>query len=278
MQSFRSSNIWPELRHVLISFSGCVTILWLFTNPIFQIPALTLGIEPSVRVYSIGLLLCMAIALLLNLERDEIILRVTDRTKIKVLAGNILESNQPNLAISIADSLDTDPKIISDESMTAQLVIAKYTDAAQARSDFMQAFGVGTTGRLTKTPVPAIAQVNPSGESIFLVSAFRMSEDNMVETDIPTLIAAYRKLWQKARASVDQKPLAVTLIGGGFGRLNISNLALLQMMILSFVSENQKQMITSELLIYLDTRTKDSIFTNELTNWFQTVVRGVTSR
>ncbi|HHT9116013.1 MAG TPA: macro domain-containing protein [Candidatus Wunengus californicus] len=70
-----------------------------------------------------------------------------------------------------------------------------------------------------------------------------------VHADVPMLWKALDGLWQKARVSVGGAPLVVPLVGSGLSGVGLEPMELLDLIILSVITETKRQQITMHIRI-----------------------------
>jgi len=91
-----------EVKSVLHKFAVHFTIFSLAIPLLFE---LKLGPENNIRVIWIGTLISLALAFLRSLEKTKITLKLGSGYVIKVVCGNLFESDANALCFSIADTL-----------------------------------------------------------------------------------------------------------------------------------------------------------------------------
>jgi len=236
-------------------------------------PFLKVEYFSNLRIYLIGILICLAIAFFRNLEKSELELKLGAGGKIKILEGDVVKDASHALCFSISDTLETKSSIITNRSVTSQVVKHFFNgDEVSANSEFRVAFDEVEDGAVE---VPAIGFLEAKNIKLFPIAAFQMNEDNMVETDVSILMKSFEMLWDHVRSNVNQEPVSIPIIGTGFGRLNVSDLAILQLMIVSYVAASRKRSVTEELRIYIPTRVKKLMYMNELESWYTFVIKEV---
>ena len=107
-------------------------------------------------------------------------------------------------------------------------------------------------GRIKRYPIGTTAVVTMNDEKYFLVA---LSKTNMqtlkASADIPQLWTALEGLWKQVRISSGDCAVSIPLIGGGLSGIGLPSTQLLQLIILSIVSETKKTRIAPEIKIIL---------------------------
>ncbi len=114
-------------------------------------------------------------------------------------------------------------------------------DAVQRPEGRQKRYAIGTT---------AVVPVNE--DRYFLVALSKTDLNTLkASADIPELWTALVGLWKQVRISAGGHPVATPLLGGGLSGVGLPGTQLLQLMLLSIVSETKKRKITKNIRIIL---------------------------
>jgi hypothetical protein len=128
-----------------------------------------------------------------------------------------------------------------DAQLEIQLANAPFTDAANKQDGKSRGYEIGTT-----------ALIDVAGDSYILVA---LAESNPVtckaSSDVTKMWLALHGAWQRARIEAGGHDINVALVGSGLAGLGLPTRDLLNLIILSAITETKAQEITRKIRIVL---------------------------
>lgn len=107
-------------------------------------------------------------------------------------------------------------------------------------------------GKLIKYPTGTIA-ILPEKSRIILLTVISQLTFNGAEkhtkSSIAHLNAALQSIWKMARIKGAQRNIAMPILGSGLANINLSNLMILRIIVLSFLAESRNNKICDQLTI-----------------------------
>lgn len=133
-----------------------------------------------------------------------------------------------------------------------------------------QTAGNKKAGKQKKYPIgtTALVPVNSDNYLCFVLCATD-PETCKVQADVPMLWNALVGLWQKARVSVGGAPLVVPLVGSGISGVGLEPMELLDLIILSAITETKRQQITMQIRIVLTYDRFEDIDLKQVKNYWR---------
>jgi len=107
-------------------------------------------------------------------------------------------------------------------------------------------------GKLRRYPIGTTATI-PVNKDRYLCFALTKTEIDTCKAnaDVPTLWSALNGLWQKARISLGGSALVLPLVGSGLSGIGLPTSELLDLIILSVITESKRRQITTCVRIIL---------------------------
>lgn len=262
----------------LASFGG----LWLFLEPlsVFKVVDLPAGITAYCGLVIGGILIAGTIARpTKSLGRK---LHPSD-TEITVCVGDLL-AQEGNIVVGVSDAFDTetDAGVISPQSVQGQLLANIYAQDRSALDSDMAAALQGhpgsvdddkSFGKKTRYPVGTTAVIQKPPRRLFLLAYTRMKSTPpaVVEGSIGELRHSLDQLWDSVRASGQNEPLHMPIVGSHLARLGLSRTLLIQIIVLSFVSVSARDQVSPSLTIWIRHGDRDHVDMAALRPWLSAV-------
>ena len=128
-----------------------------------------------------------------------------------------------------------------DRQIGAQLVNEEHTDVSDKVEGKTLCYHIGTT-----------ALINANDDRYILFALAKTNHTNCkVFSDVELMWRALHKLWQRARVECNGHPLNLPLVGSGLAGLNLPTRDLLNLVILSAITESKAHEITQTIRIVL---------------------------
>ncbi len=128
-----------------------------------------------------------------------------------------------------------------DRQIRAQLIDEEHTEVSDKVEGKTLCYHIGTT---------ALINVNEDRYVLFALSKTNHSNCK-VYSDVELMWRALHKLWQRARVECNGHPLNLPLVGSGLSGLNLPTRDLLNLVILSAITESKAHEITQTIRIVL---------------------------
>ena len=246
---------WRAFIYLFASFSVFWTLVEGFT---YFIPALDLrGTASLITVAVIGII--YAVAVIRQPSKIEIPIRHTN-TRIEIKFGDIFEEDGFRV-IAVNEFFDSQIGLpVSDKSLHGIFLSKCFGGHSQAfdqiiEEELKDSAGENITrpqGKTRKYPIGTTAAI-PVNSDHYLCFALTKTEIDTCKAcaDVPTLWQALIGLWQKARISVGGSVLVLPLVGSGLSGIGIPTRELLDLIILSVITESKRRQITTYIRIIL---------------------------
>ena len=128
-----------------------------------------------------------------------------------------------------------------DKQIGAQLAKEEFTEVLDKDEGKILCYHIGTT-----------ALINANEERYILFALAKTNHANCkVFSDVELMWRALHKLWQRARTECNGQPLNLPLVGSGLAGLNLPTRDLLNLVILSAITESKAHEITQKIRIVL---------------------------
>jgi hypothetical protein len=181
-------------------------------------------------------------------------------TTIEVIFGDIFEQDGIK-AISVSEYFDSKlGKPVSDKSLHGIFIkkcFGGYSESLDAQLGDELLSIVGTQvekaeGKTVCYPIGTTAIVKVNDES-FILFALTKADPKTLKTssDVELMWRALHKLWQRARNECGGHPLNLPLVGSGLSGLGLPTRDLVNLLILSAITETKSNEITQTIRILL---------------------------
>jgi hypothetical protein len=246
---------WRAFIYLFASFSVLWTLVEGFT---YFIPALDLrGTASLITVAVIGII--YTAAMIRQPSKIEIPIRHTN-TRIEIKFGDLFQEDGFRV-IAVNEFFDSEIGLpVSDKSLHGIFLSKCFGGHSQAFDQIIEeelkgSHGENITrpqGKTRKYPIGTTATI-PVNSDHYLCFALTKTEIDTCKAyaDVPTLWQALIGLWQKARISVGGSVLVLPLVGSGLSGIGIPTRELLDLVILSVITESKRRQITTCIRIIL---------------------------
>jgi hypothetical protein len=239
-------------KHFFIAFGT----LWLLVESFcFFLPQI---MEKRSVLFSITLIGALIWALIHSFPRRSYKFKFK-RTgiEIEIKVGDLFDETS-NIIIGIDNYLPTKSKQLGGNSVRSQLTRKLYNgDGGLLNKAIISSLGNSNVELVNekegsfKTNIRSVAVLEAVNQKIFFMINQENKPDKIVPIHEEVLWSTYCNLWDVVKQKGYNKPLAVPLIGSGYGRAPISRPILIQLMLFSFAIANREFPITKKLTVVI---------------------------
>jgi len=246
---------WRAFIYLFASFS----VLWTLVEGVtYFIPSLDFrGIAPLITVVVISII--YTAVKIRHPSKIKIPIRHTN-TQIEIKFGDIFKEDGFRV-IAVNEFFDSEIGLpVSANSLHGIFLSRCFGGHSQAfdqiiEEELKDSPGENVTrpqGKERKYPIGTTATI-PVNNDHYLCFALTKTEINTCKAyaDMPTLWQALIGLWQKARISVGGSALVLPLVGSGLSGISIPTRELLDLVVLSVITESKRRQITTCIRIIL---------------------------
>lgn len=147
-----------------------------------------------------------------------------------------------------------------DRQLEKQLVSETYSEVQDKAEGKDRCYPIGTT---------ALIEVNEDRYILFALAKTNHANCK-VYSDVELMWRALHKLWQRARGECNGSPLNLPLVGSGLSGLNLPTRDLLNLVILSAITESKAHEITQMIRIVLRRDRFEDIDLREVKQYWET--------
>jgi len=246
---------WRSLTYAFAAFS----VLWTLTDGITHF-------LPGVKIeggYALSLIILASIAYGLNRfwKPSIIVIKVaTTNTKIEVLFGDLFEQNGlRGIAVTVFFESELGSPV-SEKSLHGLFLKKCFGGGAkdfdrQLKDELKEITFEEvekSEGKRKRFPIGTTAEINVDGDKYIV---FALAEADLetckAKSDVTKMWVAMHHLWQRARIEAGGYPLNVPLIGSGLSGIGLPSRDLLNLIILSAITETKASRITEVIRIVL---------------------------
>lgn len=271
------------LKRIANSFVSIFGLIWLFIEPAalfwqekFNFGWLGYG---GLAVFS------LIMALVRNFPRRAISCTLSaPNSTIEIKIGNLFEE-KTHLVIGTNDVFDTKLReIIKPSAVQGQFLEHKNQykyDLARLDAEIEAALrDKGVKGKRDNQKKQGKSWRYPIGTTITLGSPEncyfwtvygQMGNDLKVQSNVDYIWTSLSNLWAEIRLKGNGMNVAMPIIGSDLARTNLPRMALLQLIIISFIAASKKEFITKKLTIMVYPQDVDTIDFWELANFLPSV-------
>lgn len=125
-------------------------------------------------------------------------------------------------------------------------------------------------GKPQRFPIGTCAAIEAAGKH-FLAFAFTRTDTKTCKAsaDVPQMFEALSGLWKAARVEVGGHVLNLPLVGSGLSGVGLPARDLVNILILSFIDETRRQLVTQKVRIILTWERVDEVDLRELKNFWE---------
>jgi hypothetical protein len=256
-------DLWCGLRRhpwrILTYSFAAFSVLWTLTGGITHF-------LPGVKIeggYALTIMVLASFAYGLNRfwKPSKIVIKVaTTNTKIEVLFGDLFVQNGLR-GIGVTEFFESELGApVSETSLHGQFLKRCFGGGAKDFDEQLneELKGISAAevekadGKKKKFPIGTTAQINVDGEKyIVFALAETDPETCKANSDVTKMWIALHSLWQRARIEAGGYPLNLPLIGSGLSGIGLQSRDLLNLIILSAITETKANRITEVVRIVL---------------------------
>jgi len=259
---------WRAFIYLFASFS----VLWTLVEGLtYFIPSLDLpGTASLIAVAVTGII--YTVAMIRQPSNIEIPIRHTN-TRIEMKFGDLFEEDGFRV-ISVNEFFDSEIGLpVSARSLQGIFLSKCFGGHSQAfdqmiEEELKDSPGENVTrpqGKTRKYPIGTTATILVNNDHYLCFALTKTEIDTCkANADVPTLWHALGGLWQKARISLGGSALVLPLIGSGLSGIGLPTRELLDLIILSVITESKRRQITTCVRIILTPERYDEVDLREL--------------
>lgn len=182
-------------------------------------------------------------------------------SKIKIHIGDLLKQ-KTHIVIGTNDVFDTElGNVIKPTSIQGQFTQNLYnSDISRLNDEIESALRKKSVagendenksdGKFIRYPVGTTLTLGNS-HRYYLCAYSRMNNNLKCESNSDLLWHSLCELWEEVRLTGQGEPISIPVIGSDLARTGLSRLALIQMIVISFVSATNTQYVSSEINIVI---------------------------
>jgi hypothetical protein len=259
---------WRAFIYLFASFSVLWTLVEGFT---YFIPSLDLrGATSLIAAAVIGII--YTAAMIRRPYKIEIPIRHTN-TRIEIKFGDLFAEDGFRV-IPVNEFFDSEIGLpVSAKSLHGIFLSKCFGGHSQSfdqliEEDLKDSPGENVTrtqGKTRKYPIGTTVTIPVNNERYLCFALTKTEIDTCkANADVPTLWHALSGLWQKARISLGGSKLVLPLIGSGLSGIGLPTRELLDLIVLSVISESKRRQITTCVRIILTPDRYDEVDLREL--------------
>ncbi|WBC08879.1 macro domain-containing protein [Micromonospora sp. WMMA1947] len=188
----------------------------------------------------------------------------------EIVPGDLFDEQEAHLVVGFTDMFDTDvneDRIINANSVQGQFleriyqgdVAALDVDLARALAGVPGAVRVPRTakpfGKLCRYPTGTVAVLGTPRRHFFCVAYSTMTPDLIAQSSGDVLWRSLSHLWKAVYEHGQRAPLTMPVVGAGLARVDaLDRLALIRLIVLSFVAASRERLLTTRLRIAIPQR------------------------
>ncbi|MFJ1323551.1 macro domain-containing protein [Capnocytophaga canis] len=192
---------------------------------------------------------------------------LSNKIAIKTKSGIIIEintkrlwNNDCDIAIPSAECFDTDySNVIGKNTSMASVIKMAFNENSleldnlidnfiQERNLIGEPYTEKQLGKKIKYPFGTTLRIRYNNRNIFITSMAKINPEGGVSVTFESMMLGLLGLWNSVRGSRSNLTIALPVWGGGNGMSGISKVNLIQLIILSFIWENKKE-IAKKIII-----------------------------
>ncbi|MBW4538750.1 MAG: hypothetical protein KME43_06325 [Myxacorys chilensis ATA2-1-KO14] len=262
------------LKRLGSSFINNFGLLWLLTEPgaLFFPEKLSFGWAGYLWLATLAL----GIAFIQRFPRISVCRALSSPdSEIEIKIGNLF--NQPgHLVIGFNDVFDTElGEIIKPSSIQGQFLQRIYgSDRSRIDADTENALQTynhlrtkepnKSLGKTWRYPIGTTITLGSHDKRYFLTAYGYMSNDMTVQSNVDFVWQSLSKLWQEIRLKGHSIDVSIPIIGADLARTGLPRMALVKLIITSFIVASKEKFITRKLTVMIYPNDVESIDFYEL--------------
>jgi hypothetical protein len=257
------------LKRIAAAFVGIFGLLWLFIEPggLFLPQWFAWGCWGYLGLAGLSLVFALAT----NMPRRSLSRSLSSPDwVIEIKIGDLFDEPD-HLVIGANDVFDTEPgEVIRPSSVQGQFLTRIYNgDQARLDADIDAALAPlhrqrteepsKIKGKTWRYPI-GITLVLGSGNRRYFLSAYGfMGNDLRVKSTADAIWNSLSKLWEQVRLKGHGLNIAIPVIGSDLARTNLPRMALIKLIIISFIAASKKEFIARKLTVVIHPNDLDAI-------------------
>jgi hypothetical protein len=257
------------LKRIAAAFVGVFGLIWLFIEPagLFAPEWLQWGWRGYLGLTAVSLI----IALATNLPRRSFSHALSSPDSvIEIKIGDLFDESD-HLVIGANDVFDTElGEVIRPTSVQGQFLTRIYNndqarldadiDAALARLR-LQPIEESTKikGKTWRYPVGTTIVLGAGNRHFFLSAYGFMGNDLRVKSTADAIWNSLSKLWEQVRLKGHGLNIAIPVVGSDLARTNLPRMALIKLIIISFIAASKKELVARKLTVVIHPKDLDSV-------------------
>jgi hypothetical protein len=262
------------LKRLGSSFMSSFGFLWLLTEPgaLFFPEKLNFGWAGYLWLA----ILALGVAFVQRFPRKTVCRALSSPdSEVEIKIGNLFD--QPgHLVIGFNDVFDTElGEIIKPSSVQGQFLQRIYgSDRSRIDADITHALQIHNhlgaeevnkrLGKTRRYPIGTTITLGSHDKRYFLTAYGYMANDITVQSNADFIWQALSKLWQEIRLKGHSIDVSIPIVGADLARTGLPRMALVKLIITSFVVASKEKFITRKLTVMIHPRDIESIDLYEL--------------
>lgn len=258
-----------KLQRIGITFASVFGLIWLFLEPagLFLPELLNWGWWGYLGLAALSLIS----SVIFNFPRRSIYRFLSSPdTKVEVKIGDLFDESG-HLVIGLNDVFDTElGEVIKPSSIQGQFLTRIY-QGDQKRLDIEIDLALKTLqvdrirelnkrkGKQWRYPIGTTLTLGSPDRRYFLSAYGYMRNDLKVESTADDIWQSLSFLWEQVRVKGHGLPIAIPVIGSDLARTNLPRMALIKLIVISFVAASKKDFITTKLSLIVYPKDLDTV-------------------
>lgn len=269
-----------NLRKIGLAFVSIFGLIWLFIEPggLFLPQWFEWGWPGYIGLVAISLI----VALVLNIPRRSISHSLSSPdTLIEIKVGDLFKE-PAHLVIGTNDVFDTElGEVIRSSSVQGQFLTQVYSgDQARLDSDIDAALEplknkrrgdpVKKKGKIWRYPIGTTLVLGTSDRRYFLPAYGFMGNDLRVKSTADDIWTSLSNLWEQVRLKGHGLEVAIPVIGSDLARTNLPRMALIKLIIISFIAASKKDFVAKKLTVIVHPKDLHTVDFSALEDFLET--------
>lgn len=258
-----------SLIRIGIAFISIFGLIWLFIEPggLFLPQWFEWGWLGYVGLVCISLI----IALTLNIPRQSISQALSSPdTVVEIKIGNLFDE-PGHLVIGTNDVFDTElGEVIRSSSVQGQFLSRIYgNDQERLDSEIETALKPFDSqkreepnkkrGKTKRYPIGTTIVLGSSGRRYFLPAYGFMGNNLRVQSTADDIWNSLSNLWEQVRLKGHGLDVAIPVVGSDLARTNLPRMALIKLIIISFIAASKKEFVARKLTVVIHPKDLETI-------------------
>ena len=279
-------DIDPILRntHTIFTILGVMWFLVEIMNFLCEDLIKTIPCNSRICIFILALILAIIISLVINRKKKYSKKRINSpETEIEIKLGDLFAQSS-SLVIGFSDCFDTEiGEVIKQRSIQGQFQEKIYGNNASKLDTEINAALVTknliieqrankNSGKKIAYPIGTTISLGMPDKRYFLCAYTKMGDDCKVYSNFDFLINSLHNIWQEIRVNGQGNEVSMPIIGSDLARTNIPRMALIKLIIISFLFQSKEEFITKKLNIIVYPNDKELVDMKELQNFLDELI------